>query len=91
MKSVTFLLNLIGSFVSFLIVFRILFKFFAANSDISFVSWVYNVSGTLVAPFAGIIPPLVIGRSVVDFTAFIALIVYMVGLRILSELVFKNL
>lgn len=37
-----------------LVAIRFLFRLFAANPGNDFVSWVYNLSGYVVAPFAGI-------------------------------------
>lgn len=56
---------------------RILLRFFAANPDNHFVSWIYNSSDVLMQPFRGIFPPTVIGRDhVVDFSALFAMVIY---------------
>jgi hypothetical protein len=58
---------------------RMLLKFFGANSGASFVSWLYGVTGQLVAPFAGIFPDWTIaGRYVIDFSTLFAMVAYII-------------
>jgi YggT family protein len=75
-----FVLGLINFFLGLAEIFlglRVLLRFFAANPDSSFVSWVYSSSNVLMQPFRGIFPTTVIARNhVVDFSAIFAMIVY---------------
>jgi len=75
-----FVLGLINFFLALVEIFlglRVLLRFFAANPNNHFVSWVYNSSGVLMEPFRGIFPTTVIGRDhVIDFSALFAMLVY---------------
>lgn len=70
------LVNIIFGIIEFLLTLRFVFKFFVANTNTPFVSWVYSASAPLVAPFAKIVPDLKLGGFVVDFVTLVALIVY---------------
>lgn len=73
---------------------RFLFRILGANPLNGFVNFIYDVSTPLVAPFAGIFgqSAIVIGdgtvvRSVFDWTAVIAFIVYgIIGAVVMSAL-----
>jgi YggT family protein len=75
-----FVLGLINFFLGLAEIFlglRVLFRFFGANPDASFVHWVYTSSSVLLQPFRGIFPTAVIARDhVIDFSAIFAMIVY---------------
>jgi hypothetical protein len=72
-------LNIWMAVVSFFLGFRIIFELFAANRATPFVSWVYDVSSSLMSPFAGIFPNLNLGGgSYFDIVAVISLIAYAV-------------
>ncbi len=56
---------------------RVLFRLFNANPTSTFVHWIYATSATLMAPFRGIFPSLVLDRGfVIDFSALFAMLVY---------------
>lgn len=87
MKHITTLIYAVSALISFVLIFRILFKFFAASPYSPFVAWTYTVSGNLVAPFGGIIPSLPLGGgALLDFPAIISVIVYLIALKILEEI-----
>ncbi|HJQ08749.1 MAG TPA: hypothetical protein VJ836_04695 [Candidatus Saccharimonadales bacterium] len=67
-------------FIEILVGFRFLFKLLGANPASALVGWVYDLSGPLVAPFAGIFgqnAATVPGTgSVFEWTTLIALLFY---------------
>ena len=73
----------IGGFIETLIGLRIIFRLVGANASNGFVSWIYDWSTPLVAPFSGILGQDAtvlhgvgtVTNSVFDWTALIALIV----------------
>lgn len=87
-----FLAGLINFFVGLAEIFlglRILLRFFAANPNVHFVSWIYNSSDVLMQPFRGIFPTTVIGRDhVVDFSALFAMVVYGLVGMVFASLVY---
>ncbi len=73
----------IVGFIEFLLGMRFVLRLFGANPASNFVAWIYDWSTPLVTPFAGIFgqnPTVhglgVVTRSVFDWTALIALVVY---------------
>ena len=82
----------IGGFVEALVGLRFLFRLIGVNPASAFVSWVYDWSTPLVAPFAGMFnqnSQVVTGNgavttSVFDWTALIALVVYGLVIAVLS-------
>jgi hypothetical protein len=64
---------------------RFILKLFGANSANGFVSWVYEMSSTLLAPFRGIFPVQVFeNQYVLEFSTLFAMLVYMLfGLLVL--------
>ena len=79
---ITTLLYMFVGFIEFLVGLRFVFKLLGANPDAAFVSWIYNLSQPLVAPFAGIFGqnvatvPGMAATGVFEWTALIALLVY---------------
>jgi uncharacterized protein YggT (Ycf19 family) len=72
-----FLTALVLSFVEIMIGLRIILKLFGANTGAPFVTWVYETTRPLLAPFAGIFPePTINGFFVIEFSAIFALVVY---------------
>jgi uncharacterized protein YggT (Ycf19 family) len=70
-------IEIIFDVIAILLAVRILLRFFGANSSNMLVAWLYDTTGQLTAPFAGIFPNAhVSGFFVVDIAAIIALIVY---------------
>ncbi|MFS8159161.1 MAG: YggT family protein, partial [Candidatus Roizmanbacteria bacterium] len=56
---------------------RILLKFLGANPTTPIVNWLYETTGSLIAPFSGIFPnPKLSGFFTIDVAAIIALVVY---------------
>src|SRR5689334_9352279 len=81
------LLDGILGFVELLIGLRVILKFFGANAFSPFVSWVYETSRPLLAPFANMFPsPVIQGGFVIEFSALFALIVYAFIASIIEEI-----
>ena len=77
------IVSVIIGVIQFLVGFRFVFLLLGANPNNAFVSWVYDLSSPLVAPFSGIFgqapTELAEGaavQSVFDWTSLIALVVY---------------
>jgi uncharacterized protein YggT (Ycf19 family) len=80
MRPGLFVQRLIDIFVTIaeaILAFRVIFRLFNANNTASFVSWIYDTSDTLMAPFRGIFPPQEIVRGhVLDVSALFAMLMY---------------
>jgi hypothetical protein len=77
------ILSIIVGIVQFLVGFRFVFLLLGANPNNAFVSWVYDMSSPLVAPFSGIFGQATtefaqgaVVSSVFDWTSLIALVIY---------------
>ena len=80
---ITFVIGL----VELLLVFRFMLKLFAANPQASFVSWIYEMTEPLLAPFLLAFPtPSVQGGYTLEFTTLFALFVYAFVGYLLQEL-----
>jgi hypothetical protein len=67
---------------------RLIFTFIQANQSNEIVALVYRISDIFITPFTGIVAESVrIGNFVVDTTALLALIVYMVLAFIMIEII----
>jgi uncharacterized protein YggT (Ycf19 family) len=86
-NALVYALDLIMGVISFFIGFRFLFKLVGANSQTPFVSWIYQVSETLIYPFRGIVPNANMGRGEFDFVALIALLAYAVLLYVATAVI----
>lgn len=73
------LLNLFTAVVEGILGLRFVLKLFGANANNGFVSWVYEMSSGLLAPFRGIFPAQVFeNRFVLEFTTLFAMLMYAV-------------
>lgn len=71
------LINFITSLIEGLLGLRILLKLFGASTTAPFVSWVYETTHPLLAPFIGMFPsPKLPEGLVIEFSALFALMVY---------------
>lgn len=87
-RFLVYAINFVLAFVELFIVLRIILKLFGANPEAPFVSWVYETSRGLVAPFLGMFPaPTLTGGFVIEFSSIFALIVYAVFGYLLVELI----
>lgn len=71
------MVNLILTVMIALLGVRFVFKLFAASPNNQFVSWVYETSAGLVAPFSNIFTPMSIQNGyVIEFSALVAMLAY---------------
>ena len=68
--------NSIFGIIGFLLVLRLVLVFLNASPQAPFIAWLYNVTGTLISPFAGAFSPLFIGGFVIEFSTIFAMIGY---------------
>lgn len=64
-------------FIEVLLVFRIILKALGANPYVGFTNLIYSITTPLVAPFSGILRVYASGSSVFEWSAIIAVIVYL--------------
>lgn len=81
MFTVSLIQRLIDFFVGLAVILlglRVIFRLFDANPT-GFVDWIYDASGTLLAPFRGIFPSAEIDPgNVLDVTALFAILMYVI-------------
>jgi hypothetical protein len=77
------LIYLVFAVIDGLILIRMILKILAANTAVPFTGFVYGVTDWLLAPFHGLLPVIVNGRSVFEMSA---LIVYSLMGYVLSRL-----
>lgn len=76
-KVIYTILEVIFDVIAILLAFRILLRFLGANPSTPVVNWLYDTTGSLIAPFAGIFPNgKISGFFTLDIAAIIALVVY---------------
>src|SRR5688572_204016 len=79
------LLNIVLSIITFFLITRLVLRFFSTNPSTPFVQWVFNISSTLMGPFANIVPNITTQTGVLDIVAVITLLAYLiVGYFLLS-------
>jgi uncharacterized protein YggT (Ycf19 family) len=84
----TRLVNGVLTIIEIFLVLRILLMLFDANPASGFVSFIYQSSQPLLAPFQNIFPsPVIQGQYVLDFSALFALVIYGVVAWLINELV----
>lgn len=67
---------LVFAVIDGLIILRIVLKLLAANTAVPFTGFVYGTTDWLLAPFHGLLPVIVSGRSVFEMSTLIGLLVY---------------
>ncbi|MCE9541185.1 YggT family protein [Candidatus Kaiserbacteria bacterium] len=70
------IVNTVFGIISFLLVVRLALIFVGADAQAPFVAWMYSLTGSLVAPFAGSFPTLFIGSFALELSTLFALIGY---------------
>jgi hypothetical protein len=80
---VWFLLGIIET----LLVFRFIFHLLGANMFSPFISFIYTITALLIAPFVGILPSVISGSSILEWSTIIAGVVYLVLAYGLFELI----
>ncbi|MBW3569270.1 YggT family protein [Candidatus Parcubacteria bacterium] len=82
------LVNIFVGIAAVILGLRVFFRLFSANTGNAFVSWIYDTSDTLMAPFRGIFPPATLeGGIVLDVSAIFAIIMYLVFGAVLLGLI----
>lgn len=75
-------------FVEALIITRIVLILINADMTNTFASWVFNISDIFITPFDGLISSeLIIDKFTLPLTPIIALVFYIIGAFMLSELI----
>lgn len=83
-----YFINFVFGLIELLIGLRIIFLLLGANPNTPFISWIYDVTTTLLTPFQGIFPsPVFNGGFVLDISALVAMLVYALINYLISELV----
>jgi uncharacterized protein YggT (Ycf19 family) len=67
---------LVLGIIETLLILRVILKLLAANPSAGFASFLYGVTGPLVAPFQGIFPSPATSRSVLDLSTLVGIVVY---------------
>ncbi len=70
--------------IEFLLALRIVLELLGANASAPFVAWVYAVTGSLMGPFVGAFPNLMLGGFVLDIAAIFAMIGYAIIVWLVS-------
>jgi uncharacterized protein YggT (Ycf19 family) len=65
------------------IIIRVVLKVLGANTAVAFTHFMYGVTDPLLAPFRGILPDFVSGRTIFESAALIAILIYgLIGLAL---------
>lgn len=70
------LVYLIFAVICVILILRIVLKLLAANAAVAFTAFIYGLSGIFLAPFNGLLPTFASGRTVLEGSAIIAVLVY---------------
>ncbi len=68
-------IELLAFSLGILIALRVLIKFFGASPEAPFVSWLYETTDAILAPFLGMFPTPVFGNSEIDLSALFGMAV----------------
>ncbi len=91
MRLIDLTTNLVNVFVGAVLTvlgLRFVLRLFAANQDVTFVSWVYETSAVLLEPFRGIFPTQTFENNVVlELSTLFAMIVYaLIGMLLIAAI-----
>lgn len=82
-------INTIIGVIEMMLALRLVLEFFAASTASAFVAWVYEVTDSIIGPFAGAFPNLFIGGFPLELSTIFAMIGYaMIGWLIMQLLSF---
>lgn len=72
-----YLNDIIFGFIEATLAMRVVLKLLGAATAAPFVNWVYEITGTLIAPFRGMFPsPVLTGGFVIEASTLFALLAY---------------
>ncbi len=85
---ISVLADIVFSIVEFLLIARIILKLFGANPSTPFVSWIYDTTQPVLAPFVGIFPNQVLRHGfVLELSTLFVLLVYAFIAYLISEMI----
>lgn len=67
---------LVFGIIDALLLIRLVLKLLAANPQAGFASFIYGVTDFFLAPFKGLLPTVVNGKSVLELSLIIAILIY---------------
>ncbi|CAN5611907.1 hypothetical protein BH23PAT2_BH23PAT2_10430 [soil metagenome] len=91
MRLVSVMINLVNLFIGTVLTIlglRFVLRLFGASDSAAFVSWIYEMSATLLQPFRGIFPTQTFENNVVlEFSTLFAMIVYgLLGMLLIATI-----
>lgn len=81
------MIYLLFGIIDGMLLMRLLLKLMAANTDVPFTGFVYGFSDIFLTPFRGILATWVSGRSVLELSVLMAIIVYALIAYVLARLI----
>lgn len=70
------IIRLLFGLIVGILALRFIFALIGANPANDFVSWIYEASAPLIAPFVGIFTDIAVATGRLEFTTILALVVY---------------
>lgn len=70
-----------------LLILRIVLKLLAANTAVAFTGFIYGITDLLMGPFRGLLPVIANGRTILELSVIVALLVYALIGYLLARLV----
>jgi uncharacterized protein YggT (Ycf19 family) len=75
-RRVTEAIYLVFGIIDGLLLIRLVLKLLGANAQAGFASWTYGVTDFFLAPFHGLLPTYVTGKTVLELSLIIAILIY---------------
>jgi hypothetical protein len=75
-RRVTEAIYLVFGIIDGLLLIRLVLKLLGANAQAGFASWTYGVTDFLLVPFHGLLPTYVSGKTVLELSLVIAILIY---------------
>ena len=75
----TFVLRVVDTIIGIIeamLGLRLILQLLGANPASQFIAWVYGITDSIIGPFAGAFPALMLGGFVIEFTTIFAMIGY---------------
>lgn len=86
-RRATEMIYLLFGIVDGLLVIRLLLKLLAANTDAPFAGFIYGVTNVFLVPFRGLLSTWVSGRSVLELSVVMAIVIYALIAYALARLI----